>query len=184
MSRIGAGRLHRISQVLDVPAAFFLEDLPETSKQRRLWLARLSCSLHGRLSRATTRVHGLAAIPDKKIRGHVLELVESIAQSFAAPQRKKRGRSWGTAGRRSTKLRVVAGSIRFRPKRREHCCAFTTNPLDSPLKNGWRTLPSSDFARYSISASSGRFNPNTAMCDLLRVKLRFTPPTEPALLIN
>jgi hypothetical protein len=41
----------------------------------------------------------------------------------------------------------------------------------SPLKNGCRTLPWADFARYSISASNDA-QPDAAMCDALALALR------------
>jgi hypothetical protein len=39
------------------------------------------------------------------------------------------------------------------------------------LKTGWRTLPSADFARYSISASSDGLGPDAAMGDALAIGL-------------
>ena len=41
-----------------------------------------------------------------------------------------------------------------RTVRQTRCARLHHRSSRRPLKNGWRTLPSADLARYSISASS------------------------------
>jgi hypothetical protein len=43
-----------------------------------------------------------------------------------------------------------------------------------PLKKGWRTLPSADFARYSIFGQQRRLYPNSPVRDLLGIGLVFS----------
>jgi transcriptional regulator with XRE-family HTH domain len=92
-NRIGASRLHRMSQVLEVPIAFFFEDVPAQKGRSGAdpGLPDYLVELMG-TSQGQRLVKGFARISDNEIRGNVVELVESIAQNLAVPEKKKRNR--------------------------------------------------------------------------------------------
>jgi transcriptional regulator with XRE-family HTH domain len=91
-NRIGAGRLHRISQILDVPITYFFEDVPgqKSGSGRNAALPDYLVKFMG-TSQGQRVVQGLASISDRKILNHVMELVDSIADSAAAPKKRGRG---------------------------------------------------------------------------------------------
>jgi transcriptional regulator with XRE-family HTH domain len=84
-NRIGSSRLHRISQVLEVPVSFFFEDVAGQKRTAALpdYLVRFMGTSHGR-----RMVQGLARSTDKKLRGDLLELIESIADKTEVPEKK------------------------------------------------------------------------------------------------
>lgn len=78
LNRIGAGRLFRISNILDVPVAYFFEDVeeggsPETATPEGASLKQLQ-------SRETLElVRYYSSIPDKSIRSQILRMSKALA---------------------------------------------------------------------------------------------------------
>jgi transcriptional regulator with XRE-family HTH domain len=83
-NRIGASRLHQISEILDVPVSFLFEGLPEPKS--RLSRQRLPQYLVEFMQTAQGRRLGVALhrISDKKLRNHIVQLVETIADTQAS----------------------------------------------------------------------------------------------------
>jgi len=78
LNRIGAGRLFRISNILDVPVAYFFEEVeeggtPETATPEGASLKQLQ-------SRETLElVRYYSSIPDKSIRSQILRMSKALA---------------------------------------------------------------------------------------------------------
>ena len=86
-NRIGASRLHQLSQVLDVPPGFFFEDLPGARGRSGNGLPDylvevMSTALGQRIVRAVSRVH------DTKMRTNFAQLIEGVASE---PKPRKKG---------------------------------------------------------------------------------------------
>lgn len=84
-NRIGASRLQRITEVLNVPVSFFFEDVPGTAASRQAGLSEpsgpdyvvdfLSTSEGLQLNRAFVK------ISDPKVRRRIIDLVRSLGDS-------------------------------------------------------------------------------------------------------
>src|SRR5947209_786849 len=85
-NRIGSSRLHLISQALEVPVSFFFEDVGG-QKSSAAGLPRCFVEFMG-TTHGLRLVQCLTRITDKRVLGGLLELVESIADTPAAPERK------------------------------------------------------------------------------------------------
>jgi transcriptional regulator with XRE-family HTH domain len=90
-NRIGASRLHLISQALEVPVSFFFEDV-EGQKSRNAGLPDYFVEFMG-TAHGQRLVQGLARINDKKLLRDLLTLIESIAENRTGPVRKSARRS-------------------------------------------------------------------------------------------
>ena len=87
-NRIGASRLHHISEVLDVPINYFFEDMsPSLSKKRGktgLAEAQAECYHDPMAKRETLElVRSYYKITDPKVRRSVLALTKQLGKSFA-----------------------------------------------------------------------------------------------------
>jgi transcriptional regulator with XRE-family HTH domain len=88
-NRIGASRLHQIAQALEVPVAFFFEDLPG-SKGRfdkavgDQFVQLMSTALGQRL------IQAISGVTDTNMRNKLLELIESMTGRPSEPKRRKR----------------------------------------------------------------------------------------------
>jgi transcriptional regulator with XRE-family HTH domain len=83
-NRIGASRLHQISEILGVPVSFLFEGLP--GPKSRLSRQRLPQYLVEFMQTAQGKrlVEALHRISDKKLRSHIVQLVETIAENQAS----------------------------------------------------------------------------------------------------
>jgi transcriptional regulator with XRE-family HTH domain len=79
VNRVGAGRLVRVGEALDVPVAFFFGETDSGSVDTRAILGFLDTAYSLRLLRAFSR------IPQGEIQRAVVDLVESIAPPPAPP---------------------------------------------------------------------------------------------------
>lgn len=79
VNRVGAGRLVRVAEALDVPVSFFFGGTDAGSEDTRAILGFLDTSYSLRLLRAFSR------IPPGGIQRAVVELIESIAPEKARP---------------------------------------------------------------------------------------------------
>jgi transcriptional regulator with XRE-family HTH domain len=98
LNRIGAARLFDLSQVLDVPIAFFFDDMPDDLRQslsgRPRSVSNQGYSRHT-LSNADEQLikrkdtwevlHAFYAISSAKTRNRVLELLKTMADAGEAP---------------------------------------------------------------------------------------------------
>ena len=87
-NRIGASRLHHISEVLDVPISYFFEDLsPTYSKKRgKIGLEEAQAEYeHDPMAKRETLelVRSYYKIKDPKIRRRVFELTKQLGKSFS-----------------------------------------------------------------------------------------------------
>jgi transcriptional regulator with XRE-family HTH domain len=88
-NRIGAGRLYKVAQVLDVHPSFFFEDLAK-SKGRTgdamppYLIEVMSTALGQKL------VEGLSRVPGTKMRNTLLQLVENMAGQNSRPRQKRK----------------------------------------------------------------------------------------------
>src|SRR3954449_9572776 len=90
INRIGSSRLHRIAQALDVPVAFFFDDVGgQKSSSAGLpdYFVEFMGTAHGQ-----RLVQGLTRITDKRLLRDLLALVESLADAPATPARKTVGK--------------------------------------------------------------------------------------------
>ncbi|WP_320189023.1 helix-turn-helix domain-containing protein [Agrobacterium rosae] len=77
INRVGAGRLQRIADLLDVPISFFFEGQPETSSQMCLMTKTIATSqLHSKEN--MDLVKAFIAIKDNGVRRRVLDLIKSL----------------------------------------------------------------------------------------------------------
>jgi transcriptional regulator with XRE-family HTH domain len=87
VNRVGAGRLQRIAEVLDVPVSFFFEGARGRSPEAD----NINEGLEFLDTAAAVRVvRAFAAIKDQKIRQTIVTLLEELAVQ-QRPQGKKRG---------------------------------------------------------------------------------------------
>jgi transcriptional regulator with XRE-family HTH domain len=77
VNRVGAGRLVRVSEALDVPVSFFFGATDAGSADTRVILGFLDTAYSLRLLRAFSR------IPQANVQRSIVELVESIAPARA-----------------------------------------------------------------------------------------------------
>jgi transcriptional regulator with XRE-family HTH domain len=89
VNRMGASRLYRTAQILDVPVSSFFEDLPGSKRFGDSALPDylvdlMSTSLGQRLIKALGRV------PDTELRTGLVKLIEGIADQRGEPKRRKR----------------------------------------------------------------------------------------------
>lgn len=84
-NRIGASRLYQLAQILNVPPGFFFEGLPGSKVNAVLpdYLIDLMGTAEGQ-----RMVRALARVRDKKVRGPLEQLLDSIG-SDSLPERKK-----------------------------------------------------------------------------------------------
>jgi len=87
-NRIGASRLHQISEILNIPVAALFEDLPGAKRNvadnlMNEFVEFLGTTLGQRL------VQGFMKIPDRNVRSHLTRLIESI--SVKTPPVPKKG---------------------------------------------------------------------------------------------
>jgi transcriptional regulator with XRE-family HTH domain len=84
-NRIGASRLYQLAQILNVPPGFFFEGLPGSKGSAVLpdYLTDLMGTAEGQRI-----VQALARVRDKKVRGALEQLLDSIG-SGPLPERKK-----------------------------------------------------------------------------------------------
>ena len=87
-NRIGASRLHHISEVLDVPINYFFEDMsPSFSKKRgKTGLAEAQAEYdHDPMAKRETLelVRSYYKIKDPKVRRRVFELTKQLGKSFS-----------------------------------------------------------------------------------------------------
>ena len=84
-NRIGASRLYQLAQILNVPPGFFFEGLPGSKVNAVLpdYLIDLMGTAEGQRI-----VQALARVRDKKVRGPLEQLLDSIG-SEPLPERKK-----------------------------------------------------------------------------------------------
>ena len=84
-NRIGSSRLYRLSRILDVPVAFFFDELPGDVSAAAEGLADSGQESfeHNRLARRETLqlVRAYYGISDSKLRKRIFELVKSIGKS-------------------------------------------------------------------------------------------------------
>jgi transcriptional regulator with XRE-family HTH domain len=83
-NRIGASRLHQISEMLNIPVALLFDDLPGSRRNGTENLLNefvdfLRTTLGQRL------VQGFMKIPDKNVRTHLVRLIEGIAENTRPP---------------------------------------------------------------------------------------------------
>jgi transcriptional regulator with XRE-family HTH domain len=92
-NRIGASRLHQISEILGVPVSFLFEDLPgQKSRTGEHYLPKYLLEFMG-TAEGRRLVEALGRISDKNVRSHVVRLVESIAgDDTPVAERSKRER--------------------------------------------------------------------------------------------
>jgi transcriptional regulator with XRE-family HTH domain len=86
-NRMGASRLHEISVVLDVPVAFFFQELPGQAN-RGQGLPQYLVEFMGTIQ-AQRLAKALGQISDKKMRTQLVTLIESIANNASATERTK-----------------------------------------------------------------------------------------------
>jgi transcriptional regulator with XRE-family HTH domain len=88
-NRIGASRLYHIAQILDVPPAFFFEDL--SGPKTRAGAAGLPDYLVDVMGTALGQrlVQALARVPDTKMRSSLVRLIEGMANQRGEPMRRK-----------------------------------------------------------------------------------------------
>ena len=87
-NRIGASRLHHISEVLDVPINYFFEDMSPTFTRKRgkAGLAEAQAEYnHDPMAKRETLelVRSYYKITDPKVRRRVFELTKQLGKSFA-----------------------------------------------------------------------------------------------------
>ena len=84
-NRIGASRLYQLAQILNVPPGFFFEGLPGSKVNAVLpdYLIDLMGTAEGQ-----RMVQALARVRDKKVRGPLEQLLDSIG-SEPLPERRK-----------------------------------------------------------------------------------------------
>jgi transcriptional regulator with XRE-family HTH domain len=78
-NRIGAARLQRVAEILDIPIAYFYDEKIAGTKKRQTAFALLETAYSLRLMRAFTR------IKDRRIQLRTVELVEGIADADYGP---------------------------------------------------------------------------------------------------
>jgi transcriptional regulator with XRE-family HTH domain len=88
-NRIGASRLHHISEVLDVPINYFFEDMSPTFTRKRgkAGLAEAQAEYdHDPMAKRETLelIRSYYKITDPKVRRRVFELTKQLGKSFAA----------------------------------------------------------------------------------------------------
>lgn len=85
VNRIGASRLYQMAQILNVPPGFFFEGLPGSKVNAVLpdFLIELMGTAEGQ-----RMVQALARVRDKKVRGPLEQLLDSIG-SDPLPERRK-----------------------------------------------------------------------------------------------
>jgi transcriptional regulator with XRE-family HTH domain len=106
VNRISAARLHRLSQVLEVPVLFFFDDMPPAlSGAPSSSLSGMSATPVGAveveaMSRRETieLVRAYYRIQDPLVRRRVAELIKTIAGPM--PNQKRRGRPPGSGKKR------------------------------------------------------------------------------------
>ena len=81
VSRIGAGRLQQLAEVLNVPVSVFFDDTRHKTQDRDTVFAFLDTPYSLRLAEAFARM------PDRPIRHRIVQLVEQIAHSITAAVR-------------------------------------------------------------------------------------------------
>jgi hypothetical protein len=78
--RVGAGRLQRLSYILQVPVTFFFEDLPlpsEASSEEGAYLDEFLATSDG-----LSLTKHFMRIKDPKLRRRIVDLVEQIAAGY------------------------------------------------------------------------------------------------------
>ena len=82
-NRIGASRLHQLSRILDVPVAFFFEEMASAQRPRPqpgMNEEQASFSRDPMTRRETLElVRAYYRIPDEKVRKRIFELVKAVA---------------------------------------------------------------------------------------------------------
>jgi transcriptional regulator with XRE-family HTH domain len=73
VNRVGAGRLLRIAEALDVPVSFFFQDSSGTTERKQPVMEFLDTAYGVKLMQAFSRIE------DRRLQRAVLELVERIA---------------------------------------------------------------------------------------------------------
>jgi transcriptional regulator with XRE-family HTH domain len=114
VNRISAARLHRLSQVLDVPVLFFFDDMPPAlsgapvSNMSGMSETPVDAVEVEAMSRRETieLVRAYYRITDPLVRRRVGELVKSIAGPM--PNQKRRGRPPGSGKKRPTEVPSAA----------------------------------------------------------------------------
>jgi transcriptional regulator with XRE-family HTH domain len=90
-NRIGASRLHQISETLNIPVGLLFDDLPGskrggTDNLMNEFVDFLGTPLGQRL------LQGFMKIQDKNVRAHLVRLIEGIAEKALAAQKRTRKR--------------------------------------------------------------------------------------------
>jgi len=84
-NRIGSSRLYKLSKILDVPVAYFFDDMPEQTGKRTRGLSDSGPQAfeQEKLAKRETLelVRAYYKISDPKVRKKTFELVKAIAQS-------------------------------------------------------------------------------------------------------
>ena len=84
-NRIGSSRLYKLSQILDVPVAYFFDDMPDQTGKRARGLSDSGPKAfeQEKLAKRETLelVRAYYKISDPKVRKKTFELVKAIAQS-------------------------------------------------------------------------------------------------------
>ena len=90
-NRISAGRLYRVAQILDVPVSFFFDELSSKNAPSRDPLGLKSDGLDSSRLIASRRealelIKAYYAIPDKRARKQLYDLVKMVAGAMQRPQ--------------------------------------------------------------------------------------------------
>ena len=84
-NRIGSSRLYKLSHILDVPVAYFFDDMPDQTGKRARGLSDSSPEAfeQEKMARRETLelVRAYYKIADPKVRKRTFELVKAVAQS-------------------------------------------------------------------------------------------------------
>ena len=84
-NRIGSSRLYKLSHILDVPVAYFFDDMPDQTRKRARGLSDSGPQAfeQEKLARRETLelVRAYYKISDPKVRKKIFELVKAVAQS-------------------------------------------------------------------------------------------------------
>lgn len=85
-NRIGSSRLYKLSKILDVPVAFFFEELPEDTRKKARGLREAAASEAFETDKLSKRetlelVRAYYKIGDAKVKKRLFELVKAIGAS-------------------------------------------------------------------------------------------------------
>jgi transcriptional regulator with XRE-family HTH domain len=93
-NRIGASRLHQISEILNIPVALLFDALPGSKRNGTDNLMNELVEFLG-TTPGQRLVQGFMKIRDKNVRTHLVRLIEGIAENRPpAPKRRKRKPAW------------------------------------------------------------------------------------------